>query len=101
MKRRWIVLTSLALALGCQHNHEAKEAKEDEGDEVKMNIADVPAPVRETLTREAGGAKITSVDREMKNGKTIYETDVMSGGQNWEIKVDEAGNLVSKKAEKD
>ena len=69
----------------------------EEANEVKMSLDQVPAPVRATLTREANGATIKTVDKEEQHGKTIYETDVMSGGKNWEIKVDENGKLISKK----
>ena len=102
MKLHWIVLAAMAIATGCSHNHQALQSKEaEEGNEVKMSINDVPPPVRDALMREANGAKISSVDREMQDGKTIYETDVMSAGQNWEIKVDPAGNVISRKAEKE
>src|SRR5437016_3773054 len=102
MKFRWVATTSMVLMLGCSHNHQVTQAKEaEEGAEVKMSINDVPPAVRDTLMREANGAKITTVDREMMDSKTIYETDVMSGGQNWEIRVDQAGNVISKKAEKE
>jgi uncharacterized membrane protein YkoI len=102
MKLRFAVIGVLALSLGCSHNNKSSHAEEaEEGNEVKLSLGDVPAPVRATLTREAGDAKIGAVDREQSNGKTIYETDVMSGGKNWEIKVDADGNLISKKVEED
>jgi len=97
---RWALLVVLGLAvggIGCSHMHH-KES--DEGDEVKMSFSDTPAPVQATLTREAGGATITSVDREEKNGKTVYETDVQSNGKTWEIRVAPDGKLLSKKVEK-
>jgi uncharacterized membrane protein YkoI len=78
-------------AVGCAHH------KEKEENDVVMKLDEVPAAVREGLTREAGGATIDKVDKEMANGKTVYEVDVMRNGKNWEIKVDEAGKLVSKK----
>jgi hypothetical protein len=94
---RWTAfLLAAVLASGCASMKKKSAEKEEEGDEVKMALADVPVAVRDTLTREAGGAKIESVDKEEKNGQTIYETDVMSGGKNWEIKVDASGKLISK-----
>ena len=62
-----------------------------------MSDDDAPAPVRETLNRETNNAKIATVDRETKDGKTIYEADAMVNGQNWEIKVSEDGKVISKK----
>ena len=90
----------VGLALGCNHMHHADE-EADEGDEVKMSLSDVPAPVRETLTKEANGATIKSVDKEDNKGKIVYETDVMSGGKNWEIRVDPNGKLLSKKVDEE
>ena len=91
MRWKWAVVVLGSMALGCSHN------KSGEGAETKMTLDEVPAPARSTMMQEAGGAKIGTIDKEEKNGKTIYETDVMSGGKNWEIKVDAAGNVVSKK----
>jgi len=89
----------LMLACGCQSasNHPAKEAEEAEGPEVKMKLDQVPPAVRDTLTREAAGATIGDVDKEQKHDKTVYETDVMLGGKNYELKVAEDGSLISKK----
>ena len=87
MRSHWAVVLLGSLALGCSHNKS----------EEKMTLDEVPPAVRSTMMQEAGGAKIGTIDKEEKNGKTIYETDVMSGGKNWEIKVDAAGNVISKK----
>ena len=89
----------LMLACGCQsaNSHAAKEAEEAEGPEVKMKLDQVPPAVRDTLTREAAGATIGDVDKEQKHDKNVYETDVMLGGKNYELKVAEDGTLVSKK----
>jgi hypothetical protein len=73
--------------------------KEEEGDEVKVAFAELPAAVKATLSRESNNARIETVDKEMKDGKTIYEADAMVNGQNWEIKVAEDGTLVGKKAD--
>ena len=98
MRWAWIVVIGLSVGgIGCSHMHH-KES--DEGDEVKMNFSEAPAPVQATLTREANGATITSVDREEKNGKTVYETDVKSGDKTLEIRVAPDGKLLSKKVEK-
>ena len=92
-----VLIASLGL-VGCTNmNGESKKEEEHEGDEVKMALADVPAPVQATLKREAAGATIDKVDKETDDGKTIYETDVMVNGKNWEIKVASDGTLISKK----
>ena len=101
MRSKWIVVGCLAMGLGvgCSHMGKQKEEDEEKG-EVKMMLGDVPGPVRDTLTREAGGATIKTVDKEQtKSGQTVYETDVMSGGKNWEIRVAPDGTLISKKVD--
>jgi uncharacterized membrane protein YkoI len=97
MSKRWALVALLALGAGCAHNMNNHDEEGEEANEVKMTLDQVPAPVRATLTREANGATIKTVDKEEQHGQTIYETDVMSGGKNWEIKVDENGKLISKK----
>ena len=88
-----IGLLAAILILGCSHANKEKE----EGNEVAVTMDQVPPAARDALKREAGGAAITKIDKETSGGKTVYETDVMINGKNWEIKVDEAGNVVSKK----
>jgi uncharacterized membrane protein YkoI len=85
-----VPFVSLA-AIGCSHN------KEKEENEQVVAMDQVPPAAREALKREAQGAPITKIDKEMSGGKEVYETDVMINGKNWEIKVDAAGNVVSKK----
>jgi uncharacterized membrane protein YkoI len=97
--KSWVIacFAASAVAIGCAHNKNSEEGEEK--DEVKLTLDQVPAAARAGLQREAGGATISKVDQETSHGQTVYETDVMTGGKNWEIKVDANGNLVSKKIE--
>jgi uncharacterized membrane protein YkoI len=95
MKKGWILAAMLGLSLGCTHQ-EREEHEEADEHEVKMSINDIPEAARQTLTREAEGATITTVDQEQMHGKTIYEADAMINGKNWEIKVDAYGKLLKK-----
>lgn len=100
MKKTWMMLGLLSLAMcGCEMSHSgamAKDKENNEANEVKVPIEQVPAAVRATLARESGGAAIKDVDKESDEGKTIYEADAMIGAQNYEIKVAEDGTLVKK-----
>src|SRR4051812_40247571 len=92
MKLRPILLVLVPLAsivaLGCSHhNHE-------EENEQVVTMDQVPPAARDALKREAQGAPISKIDKETAGGKVVYETDVMINGKNWEIKVDDAGNVV-------
>ena len=75
----------------------SKKLDEDiEEHEVEMKLADCPAAVQKTLTREADGAKIDKVDKLSKEGHNLYEIDVKIDGKNYEVIVTEEGLLVSK-----
>jgi hypothetical protein len=65
-----------------------------------MKFSEVPAAVQKTLTEQAMGQKIETVDKETDKGQVVYETDVKQGGKEWEIRVTEDGKLISKKEEK-
>src|SRR5947208_707878 len=103
MNKRWALVSVLALAVaGCSHSKKMDKEEEDEAGEVKMQLSEVPGPVRETLMKEAGGAKIGTVDKEESSKGTItYETDVMQGGKTHEIRVAPDGKLISNKIESD
>ena len=101
MRKRWllILISSLAVA-GCANMHSSSSKDQDEEkDEVQVKFDDCPALVKATLEKETSNATIETVDKEMKDGKAIYEADATLNGQNWEIKVAEDGTLLSKKVD--
>lgn len=77
------------------------EDKKEEGKEEKVTIDQVPAAVKETLLKEAGGGAIKDIDKETEDGKVQYEVDVVIDGKNFEIVVAEDGKLVSKKLDEE
>jgi uncharacterized membrane protein YkoI len=99
MKKNWIYVLLMAVAFAGATSLAARgeDKEEKEGKEEKIAFAQLPAAVQKTLTDEAKGNKIETVDKESEDGKTIYEADVKIGGKNYEIKVAEDGGLVSKK----
>ena len=77
---------------------QSKEKDEgDEGNEQKIAFAQVPEAAQKSLSDQAMGNKIDTVDKEMDNGRTVYEADVMMDGKNHEIKVAEDGTVISNK----
>ena len=74
---------------------------EDEDEEVPMKFAEAPAAVQKTLQREAAGAKIETVDKLSREGRTLYEADAKIDGKNFEIIVTSEGLLLSKKLDED
>jgi hypothetical protein len=73
----------------------AEKDEADEGNEVKITFDQAPAAVQATITAQAAGAKVATLDKEADAGKTVYEADAMIGGQNHEIRVAEDGTLIS------
>ena len=71
--------------------------KEWEEEDETLALADCPRPVQKGLQREAFGAKITSVEKELVYGRVMYEADATIDGKTYEIKVTPDGVLVSKK----
>ena len=90
------VIVSLAALAGC-----ASHGGHHEDKEVPVAMNDLPAAVRATLNRESAGGKVTEVEKEMKNGKTIYSADMLVNGVAWDITVAEDGTVISKEKEKD
>ena len=71
---------------------------EDEREE-EITLEQVPAAVRATILKEAAGAKITEVERETKNGKTVYEVEFLRNGREIEIKIAPDGTVLSREIE--
>ena len=100
--RSWIALlftSAAALALaGCANNEMwGKHGDDDdERNEQQVNMEQVPAAVKATLTKEAGGGQIQEVEKTTWKGRTAYEADVMMDGKKWEVTVREDGQLLRK-----
>ncbi len=74
---------------------------DDDGEENEEEISldQVPAPAKATILAEAKGAKIVEVERETKDGKTVYEAEWMENGQEVEVKVAPDGTLLKRETE--
>jgi hypothetical protein len=95
--RKWLLALLVAAGMiGATTLFAAEKGEKDEGKEVKIKFTEAPAKVQETITYEAHGAKIDSIDKEEKDGKTVYEADAVIDGTNYEIRVDQNGKLISK-----
>jgi len=71
------------------------------GEEEGLTLDQVPEAVRATILREAAGAKITEIERETENGKTVFEADFLRDGQEIEIQVAPDGTLLGKEIEQE
>jgi uncharacterized protein YpmB len=66
---------------------------------VKVKEADLPEAVRATLAKEAPGAKIEEIEKEMEKGKAVYEIEVEVDGKEYELEIAEDGTLLEKEAD--
>jgi len=58
-------------------------------------LSATPKEVRDTVQRLAGNAEIADVDREMKDGKAVYDVEIRQEGLNRHLLIAESGMLVS------
>ena len=87
-----------------EEKKEKKKAKDDddgEENEEKVTLDEVPAAVRATILKAVGKNRIKEIEKETKDGRTIYEAGWKAGDQEIEIKVSPGGKVLSKKVEDD
>lgn len=82
-------------------NDECKKDKECDKDEVAVTLNEVPAVVAATIQNEAVGGTIDKIEKESKEGMTIYEASIKKDGKKLEVKVAEDGTLLKSKVEDD
>ncbi len=100
MKRYWTRLTAL-IGMGLIGAVTIAVWAEQNEVEEKISLDQTPAAVKATILKEAAGGTIKEIERETKNGKTIYEAEVIIGGKEVEIKVAPDGTLLGKECEDD
>ncbi|CAG1007307.1 hypothetical protein PHYC_03414 [Phycisphaerales bacterium] len=103
MNAKLILAAGLTVALlGCANRGQGPEAKDNnspEPGEVKVQLAETPAAVRTTIERELAGGELEDIAKEERDGRTVYETDIVRDGREWEVVVAEDGKVISKKQE--
>jgi hypothetical protein len=67
--------------------------------EVKVRIEDTPPAVQRTIKSELVGARLEDIAKKQREGRTIYETDIIKGGHKWEVVIAEDGKILSKRQE--
>lgn len=72
------------------------EAKEE-----KVTLDQVPAAAREALTKAAGDAKITKIEKDDENGVVVFEATFVVDGKKKEAKVTVDGKAVKEEGEGD
>lgn len=80
----------------------AFSGKIDKGEsEEQVTLEQCPPAVQDTIKAQASGGVIMEIEKETKNGKTIYEAEILKDGKTIEIKVAEDGTLIKSKVEDD
>jgi uncharacterized membrane protein YkoI len=98
LRRHWkltgmamVMTVGLTLSLGALASRQMAEQ------EKAVSIDQVPPAVKATLL--AQGGTIEEIEVHMENGRTVYEADVLIGGQQLEVKVAADGSLISQEAD--
>jgi len=99
MKRHWRMLVLMGLGLIVAATITTWAGAEDNDNDQEVAISQVPAAVRATLLKAAEGGTIKEIERETKNGTTVYEAEVLLHGKEVEIKVAADGTLLGKEVE--
>lgn len=94
MKR--IIATAAVCTIGLstawalkQDHHEGQEAEV-----TKMKLTDTPVAVQTAIKAASGSATVTVVEKETKDGLTLYEAAWTVGDVDHEVNVNEAGEVI-------
>lgn len=85
-----ILVCSLGLAVaGCKKNPFGERSSE------LVGVAQVPAAVKATIDREAGGRAIGEIEKQTMNGRVRYEVTLGSGSDKSTVLIGEDGKQVA------
>jgi uncharacterized membrane protein YkoI len=87
------VFLGLALCLALAVAGMAEKGEKEQ----KVTLDQLPAAVRATLENQAQGGTIDDIEVETKDGKVVYEADVVKNGATIKVKIAEDGTLISAK----
>ena len=62
--------------------------------ETKIKLADLPAPVQKTVQEQTKNAELKRLSKEVENGKTFYEIEIIVNGKSRDLLVDPSGKIV-------
>ncbi len=71
----------------------------------RVKVEELPDPVKATLDKfiadEAPGAEVEEIEKEVEDGKVVYEIELEVGDKDIELEIAEDGTLLEKEVEKD
>ena len=93
-------VTAIVLALAMSIGRAWAPAAFAAGNEQKLSLDQVPAPVKATMEKEAKGGTIADVTKETEKGKTFYEAHIMKDGKDRYVNVREDGKVLKRESAK-
>ena len=99
-KKLFFVLAALGLVsltlVGCD------EWRSERGQEEKIALAQVPAPVKAAIEQEAKSGTLKEIEKKTVDGKTSYIASIVVSGKEQETLIGDDGKVISRRAsEKD
>jgi hypothetical protein len=87
MNATWLLAAGLMVGIcGCASS----------AGEVKVKVEQTPPEVQKTINSELVGAHLEDIAKVQRQGRTIYETDIIKNGHKWEVVIGEDGQIISK-----
>jgi homoaconitase/3-isopropylmalate dehydratase large subunit len=93
---KWIVALALATPLAVTPVFADEAGSNQMEQQQEMKLSDLPTPVRTTVNKEAKGKEVSSIKKDQKNGKTVYDVQIGSGTSGQMLQISEAGNVLSR-----
>jgi len=62
--------------------------------QTKIQKSDLPAAVQKTIDQQSKGATVRGFSKEVENGQTVYEAELITQGHSKDISMDADGNVV-------
>lgn len=85
-----VLVGSVCVAVaGCKKNPFGERSRQ------VIDIAQVPAPVKATIDRQAGGRAIGEIEKQTENGRVRYEVTLGSGSDKSTVLIGEDGKPVA------
>lgn len=93
----WILVGALAAGATAY----ADEKNEERHPQNTVTMAELPAPVKTTVQREAKGKTIEWMAKDQDNGKTIYKVEVVANDKGQVIDISDTGKVLQRHATHD
>ncbi len=95
---KWVLAALVTAAIPATAMAQNPHEQEHEH-ETPIAMDKLPAPVHETIMKQAAGAPIVDVVQEHEGGKLVYEAHVRRNGQLIGIEVDPSGKFLRNEVE--